>query len=134
MEEIEGGTARYEWLSTMVPDAQCRALGSPRTQEDLCGRWKTPFFIPVFALSLDHPPQEDSRGSEGSSHGHVRSGLKATQKPARLIPRPCHTPRSPTARACLVDTLIFCPDQRESRLIVAESCSANRHRAHFPRH
>lgn len=65
MEEIKGGTARYEWLSTVVSDAQCRALGSLRTQQDLCGHWKTPFFIPVFALSLDHPPQEDSRGSEG---------------------------------------------------------------------
>lgn len=64
MEEIKGGTAGYEWLSTMVPNADCRVLGSLRTQQDLCGRWKTPFFIPMCVLSLDHPPQEDSRGLE----------------------------------------------------------------------
>lgn len=90
--EIKGGTASYEWLSTVVPNAQCQALGSPRTQQDLCGCWKTPFFIPMCALSLDHPPQKDSRGSEGRSHGHVRSDLKAT--PKACTPNPQAVPYS----------------------------------------
>ena len=51
---------RAQWS----PTPSARAPGSLRTQQDLCGSHEAPFFIPACALSLVHPPQENTRGSE----------------------------------------------------------------------